>query len=933
MSDDGSSFDGEQRRELLSLYDLLMTELSATLTPEQEAVLGFTRHQLRNDQQVPADVVVSGLGILGEQASADGRPDLWRRVRRVLYEVTADPSLGPPSDAQVSYSGPPLTRPQLRRLRSLYDLALAELHDALAPDEFAVFDAVRHRLRNGLPVTDLAVMGLRELGRLAADHRRSDLVVRLFRAYLDLIPDAWSIWYDFGNHLVHLADLETALSAYDEALRRNPDHAYGWYNRGWVHYELKHYDDAVADFVAAARLDCDLRSFANSIIRRIIKVRGFVAAFQIINDSTLPLGKRQELVLALREAIDDSRDFDGFYLTTPPDLARDAKSQVAALALRAELADIRRESPLAPGFLFFSRTPTDYNVKVVEEAELLEKLWYLPPDVSPGPPDRVRHLQQLEEALRVGRALGALEALWAVHYVAGAIALSCLMDGAVDWPSPVLRLAVARRVANGVHPDDRENAARVSQWIRDREGKGVSAYALDQFRAAADTLKELSLALAGPDTEAVIHSADMNQLLKEYIAAAEGLVEQDTAIPVRLGSVLRAESLWLLIEPVYREWVLAADYGGRPDARLTALCHARQFNALAATELWSEVPAERWQACRARIVETYGTDITISEVQEALGPEAVLADYHTYEIFGETVSRLAVTASDVDVMTRDVDVTGGELRAMITSGRPAALSSTGFPSQVEDPLVLPSPLPRTVVLVPYGYLRELPIHALPTVRAAIDRGEVDRVVYLPTVSYATRPYGPAARPERALFVGCDPAGDIGFDEDLESLHEYVGEVTVLTDDEATHAAVLAEMQRHDLVHFACHGDLDPRLAAGYLELADARLYPWDVLSLSVPRTVVMNACLGISVQRIETTSDGAFGLHDAFLLAGARHVVGGLWEVHEWTARQFAKSMYRRLSEGTDVPAAVASAQQDLHSATPDPFLWAPHACFGEWRS
>ncbi|MFC4049824.1 CHAT domain-containing protein [Actinomadura syzygii] len=933
MSDDISSFNAEQRRELLSLYDLLMTELSAALTPEQEALFGFTRHQLRNDQQVADDVVVRGLRILGEQANADRRPDLWRKVRRVLYEVTADPALGPPSDARLKYSGPPLTRPQLRRLRSLYDLALEELHDVLTPDEFAVFDAVRHRLRNDLPMTDLAVMGLRELGGLAADHRRSELVVRLLRSYLDLIPDAWSIWYDLGNHLVHSADLEAALSAYDEALHRNPDHAYSWYNRGWVHYELKHYDDAVADFVAAARLDCDLRSFAKAITRRIIKVRGFTAVFEIITDSTLPLSQRQKIVQALQEAIDDARDFDGWYLTTPPDLSQDAESQLAALALRAELADIRRESPLTPGFLFFSRTTTEYNVKVVEESELHEKLWYLSPDGRPSAPDRVRHLQRLEEALRVGRRLGALEAVWAVHYVAGAIALSCHMDGAVDWPSPVLRLAVARRSADGIHPDDRGNAAKVEHWIRERGGKNVSDYALSQFRAAADTLNELSLALAGPDTEAVIFPADMNQLLTEYIDDTEGRIEQDTPIPVRLGSTLRAESLWLLIEPVYREWVLAADYGGRPDARLTALCHARQFNAVAATELWSEVPAELWQACRARIVEAYDTDITITEVQEALGPETVLADYYTYEIFGETVSRLAITASEAAVTTRDVNVTGGELRAMITSGRPATLCSTGFPSQVEDPLVLPSPLPRTVILVPYGYLRELPIHALPTVRAAMDRGEVDRVVYLPTVSFATRPYRPPTRPERALFVGCDPAGDIGFDADLESLREYVDEVTVLTDDDATLATVLTEMQRHDLVHFACHGDLDPRLAAGYLELADARLYPWDVLAQPVPQTVVMNACLGISVQRIETTSDGAFGLHDAFLLAGARHVVGGLWEVHEWTARQFAKSMYRRLSAGLDVPAAVASAQQDLYSATPDPFLWAPHACFGEWRS
>jgi CHAT domain-containing protein len=79
-------------------------------------------------------------------------------------------------------------------------------------------------------------------------------------------------------------------------------------------------------------------------------------------------------------------------------------------------------------------------------------------------------------------------------------------------------------------------------------------------------------------------------------------------------------------------------------------------------------------------------------------------------------------------------------------------------------------------------------------------------------------------------------------------------------------------------------------------LADARLYPWDVLAGPVPETVVLNACLGISVERYKNTSDGAFGLHDTFLAAGARKIVGGLWKLNEWTARTFAEGFYRRLS-------------------------------------
>lgn len=145
--------------------------------------------------------------------------------------------------------------------------------------------------------------------------------------------------------------------------------------------------------------------------------------------------------------------------------------------------------------------------------------------------------------------------------------------------------------------------------------------------------------------------------------------------------------------------------------------------------------------------------------------------------------------------------------------------------------------------------------------------------------------------------------------------------------------MLAELPHHQFAHFACHGDMDLNIAAGYLELADARLYPWDVLSAAVPETVVLNACLGVSTERIETTSDAAFGLQDAFLLAGARNVIGGLWDVNEWTAHAFADSFYRKLSCGRDVASAVITAQGDLRAATSDPFLWAPHACFSRLRT
>ena len=310
-----------------------------------------------------------------------------------------------------------------------------------------------------------------------------------------------------------------------------------------------------------------------------------------------------------------------------------------------------------------------------------------------------------------------------------------------------------------------------------------------------------------------------------------------------------------------------------------------------------------------------------------------MVDYYTYEIFGESVSQLTVTSSGAQMATHEVDVAGGELSAMLDAGEPSMFPAMGFAPFADEPLMHPSPMPRTLVIVPYGYIRKIPIHALPAILRAIEAGALDRVVYLPTASYVCRPRSTPSRGRGSLFVGYDPTGDIDLNRDLKSFCSYADEVTVLTHDAATLANVLAELQNHQFVHFACHGDMDAKIAAGYLELADTRLYPWDILGIAVPETVVMNACLGISVNRIETTSDGALGLHDAFLVAGARRVIGGLWEVNEWTARTFAENFYRRLSADCDVASATITAQHDLRAATSDPFLWAPHAYFGEWRA
>ncbi|MEU3619463.1 CHAT domain-containing protein [Streptomyces sp. NPDC006872] len=822
----------------------------------------------------------------------------------------------------MNHSGSQLTSSQRRRFLLLLDLAATKLRDALSQTESSDLAELRRRLRARKKGTDAAVVSsLWLLSARAAERGYSDLAAYLYQGLVEVVPGEADFWYNLGNQWARSGEKDRALKAYDEALRLNPAFTWALFNRGCLQYDRKAYEAAVSDFLDAARHGCDLEQFAYSVLRRLVPLRGFVTALDMVSDPSLPERMRGRFAGALGEVIDEARELDGWFLSRWPGTARTAHDHAATLVIRAVLADVLRDSPRAPG-LFFGRDHERYDVRELDESDLRESLWYFPPEGPSAPPDRTEQLAVLRETL-ASSTLTASEATWALHYASGAIALSLLMDGANDWPTPVLRLAVPGRTVEGGRRADEEARVGLEEWISSNDGTSVTDFALGHFRSASDALTTLILSHREPDSHVIMLMGDDGPLLTDQ-----------GDVVTRPGSLHLAQALWWHVEPVYREWVLAAAYTDRAEERLAALCHARRFNALAATELWSQLAPERWRRYRAQIAALHDAHICLADIQAALGEEAALVDQYTYEVFGESISGLTLTSRDSAVKTHEVNVIGGELRALFDAGMASLFPAAGLPPAVGQPLLLPSgPIPKTLLIVPYGYLRKIPVHSLPLVLQAVDDGTLERIVYLPTASFAGRPHLPATRPRRILFIGHDPAGDIDYAHDLAALRAYGGDVTAVLGQEATCSRVQAELPHHDLVHFACHGDMDAHLAAGYLSLAGGRLYPWDVLEGAVPETVVMNSCLGLSTERFEATSDGAVGLHDAFLAAGARSVIGSMWALPEWTGRTFADIFYRRLATGEDSPQAVISTQRELRSLTKDPFYWAAHACFGAWRS
>lgn len=255
-----------------------------------------------------------------------------------------------------------------------------------------------------------------------------------------------------------------------------------------------------------------------------------------------------------------------------------------------------------------------------------------------------------------------------------------------------------------------------------------------------------------------------------------------------------------------------------------------------------------------------------------------------------------------------------------------------------------------------GALGLLPLHAAGH-HDRPGRSVLDRVVssYTPTVralAHARReaaPDGPTlAGPgngpvgEASLLVVPVPrlpgrAPLPGARAETQRLRQLFGAaVTVLASQDARRDEVLAELPRHDRVHFACHAVVaDPRHPSeGALELADSHVRPLTVADVTGLRLTgelaYLSACSTANAG--EALADESIHLASAFQLAGYRHVIGTLWPVPDGVARRVAGHVYEgvRASSAQAAPRALHDAVRALRERYRDrPALWAAHVHSG----
>ena len=194
-----------------------------------------------------------------------------------------------------------------------------------------------------------------------------------------------------------------------------------------------------------------------------------------------------------------------------------------------------------------------------------------------------------------------------------------------------------------------------------------------------------------------------------------------------------------------------------------------------------------------------------------------------------------------------------------------------------------------------------------------------------------------------------------FAEELEDLPGAAEEARAITDpargdvlllgaaaeESALRRRLFEGARPFDVLHLACHGRLyasQPSLSALAL-----RPSPTDDGLLTVeevsawrfplgPHLVVLSACRsGVGVP---VSGDGEEGLVRAFLLAGARQVVAGLWAVPDGTTRDLMVAFHRiRRAEGLPPCECLRRAEAEvLRAGSADPRAWAGWCVWGPRR-
>ncbi|KAH9952653.1 CHAT domain-containing protein [Russula dissimulans] len=134
-----------------------------------------------------------------------------------------------------------------------------------------------------------------------------------------------------------------------------------------------------------------------------------------------------------------------------------------------------------------------------------------------------------------------------------------------------------------------------------------------------------------------------------------------------------------------------------------------------------------------------------------------------------------------------------------------------------------------------------------------------------------------------LVVGQPDPTLQGVRGEIKVIQRHAPSASSLIGAKATRASVMEHLPDHQMVHFACHGRLEPEkpFETGFVLHGDERLTLLDIV------------CLQLSTAEYVDTSDEVLHLTAAMQYCGFRSVVGTLWAMADIAGRDLAGHFYR----------------------------------------
>ncbi len=174
------------------------------------------------------------------------------------------------------------------------------------------------------------------------------------------------------------------------------------------------------------------------------------------------------------------------------------------------------------------------------------------------------------------------------------------------------------------------------------------------------------------------------------------------------------------------------------------------------------------------------------------------------------------------------------------------------------------------------------------------------------------------------------------ENEVNALEGLFPKVDVYTFDNATETIVKQLGGDYDILHFACHGELnldEPMLTSLRLTpdgANDGYLHAGEVFELNLaPSLVVLSACNSALGEL--STGNELMGLTRSFLYAGAPSIIASLWMVDDRSTAFLMEQFYKNLATMNKAE-ALRQAKLATMKEYPSPFHWAPFCLQGDYR-